>query len=206
VDKKKKKEKSSCCSKKNLPDDETDIIPEDEPSKPKKTRRPCMIYQDSTFKIYWEVLITLLLLFVCAVLPLNMALKNETYNWCTAYYSFDVVFVIDLILNFFITHKPDIDDLEVDDREKIARAYLNSWFPIDVMSIIPVDPILDIVRGEKLEFCSSGADEAKSGGLGDANMLFRGPKLAKIFRIIRLLRMIKLIKLMKKTQHLQSTF
>jgi hypothetical protein len=37
-------------------------------------------------------------------------------------------------------------------------------------------------------------------------MLFRGPKLAKIFRIIRLLRMIKLIKLMKKTEHLSRTF
>ena len=55
-----------------------------------------------------------------------------------------------------------------------------------------------------MEFCSDGHKE--SGGLADANMLFRGPKLAKIFRIIRLLRMIKLIKLMKNAEHLQSTF
>ena len=77
---------------------------------PLKIRVKCLIYQDSKFKLVWEVIITLLLLFVCAVLPLNMALKNETHNWCVAYYSFDTIFVIDLILNFFITVKPEPDD------------------------------------------------------------------------------------------------
>ena len=72
-----------------------------------KVRIGCLLYQDSTFKLIWELIITLLLLFVCAVLPLNMALKNETPKWCIAYYGFDSIFAVDLVLNFFITIPPD---------------------------------------------------------------------------------------------------
>jgi hypothetical protein len=84
-----------------------------------------------------------------------MALKNETKNWCVAYYSFDALFAIDLVLNFFITIPPNetTSEMECDDRIRIVREYLKTWFPIDFLSIIPVDPILRLVRGQSIEFC-----------------------------------------------------
>jgi hypothetical protein len=86
-----------------------------------------------------------------------MALKNETPNWCIAYYSFDAIFAIDLVLNFFITIPPNetTAELECDDWIKIINAYLKSWFPIDFMSIMPVDPLLRLARGQSIEFCES---------------------------------------------------
>ena len=40
----------------------------------KPERKRCMVYQDSNLKLLWEMIIYSLLVFICAVLPLNMAL------------------------------------------------------------------------------------------------------------------------------------
>ena len=58
------------------------------------------------------------------------------------YYSIDMIFLIDLILQFFMTI-PECDmKNEVDDRRKIAIAYLKGWFIVDLLSILPFDLLL----------------------------------------------------------------
>ena len=62
-----------------------------------------MIYQDYHFKLIWDLFVTFVLLFVCAYIPLNMALKINSSFWCKAMYVGDAIFLTDLVLNFFTT-------------------------------------------------------------------------------------------------------
>ena len=85
---------------------------------------------------------TLLLLFVCLILPLHIAFSNTNQGWCITYYSIDMIFLIDLILQFFMTIAECDMKNEVDDRRKIAIAYLKGWFIVDLLSILPFDLLL----------------------------------------------------------------
>ena len=85
---------------------------------------------------------SLLLLFVCAVLPLHIAFTNNDQGWCITYLVIDFFFLVDLILQFFLTiPKTDTRD-EVTDRREIALSYLKEWFAIDLLSILPFDFIV----------------------------------------------------------------
>ena len=96
---------------------------------------------------------TLLLLSVCAILPLNIALRNETRGWCYAYLIIDLVFLLDIVLSFFMTIPRDEKKEECDNRWEIAKDYLNTWFFIDLLSICPFELFMQSLTGLPLEIC-----------------------------------------------------
>ena len=50
----------------------------------------------------------------------------------------DIIFMFDVVLNFFIAYVDS--DLEViTDHKRIAREYLTSWFLVDLLGGFPVD-------------------------------------------------------------------
>ena len=59
---------------------------------------------------------------------------EENDNWKIYDYITDVLFGIDLILNF-ITAYYDEENNVVKDMKKIARNYLTGWFTIDVIAL-----------------------------------------------------------------------
>ena len=59
---------------------------------------------------------------------------EENNNWKIYDYITDVLFGIDLILNF-ITAYYDEENNVVKDMKKIARNYLTGWFTIDVIAL-----------------------------------------------------------------------
>ena len=104
----------------------------------------------------FDVLISLLLIFICAILPFRIAFfPTETLLWKTIYNCADAMFLVDLVCNFFTTIYDEKRFEEVIDRKKIAKTYLSSWFLIDFFSIVPFEMVIPlfISTGSGSEVC-----------------------------------------------------
>ena len=66
-----------------------------------------MFYQDSKFKLVWDISMTMVLFVICTVLPYHMAFRDETTTWCKIFYFFDSLFLLDILLTFFTTLPED---------------------------------------------------------------------------------------------------
>jgi hypothetical protein len=64
-----------------------------------------------------------------------------------AYIIADLVFAVDLVLNFFTTVIDKETDEEIVDRKLIACEYLTSWFSVDFLSIVPFETIMELFVG-----------------------------------------------------------
>jgi hypothetical protein len=56
-------------------------------------------------------------------------------------YSIDFFFFIDIIVNFNSAYIDESYEV-IDDRKKIAKSYLVSWFLIDFLSIVPFELVV----------------------------------------------------------------
>ena len=66
----------------------------------------------------------------------------------------DAVFVVDIILAFFMPYRASQKEggMMVFDNAKIVRAYLRSWFCLDLFTVIPFDLLLGwIAESAELE-------------------------------------------------------
>lgn len=61
-----------------------------------------MIMPDNTYKSYWDLFITLVLVFTCIVTPLRLAFVkgDETMGWTILNTIVDTFFLIDIFMNF----------------------------------------------------------------------------------------------------------
>ena len=60
-----------------------------------------MFYPDNNFKGYWDLLVTLILVFTCTLIPYRISfIENETSGWKLALGIIDILFFIDIIFNF----------------------------------------------------------------------------------------------------------
>ena len=71
----------------------------------KYARKPFIIYPDDNFKVlFWDITISLVLLITCFVTPINLAFSDEVevVEWYVIFtYTLDLVFLLDIIINFF---------------------------------------------------------------------------------------------------------
>ena len=68
-----------------------------------RKRERCLIYQDNIIKLYWDIYVTILLLFIVNVMPYHIAFKISSPKWCITYNLIDLCFFIDLVMMFFTT-------------------------------------------------------------------------------------------------------
>jgi len=97
----------------------------------------------------WDIFITLVLIFACALIPLKLALEDEfASEWDIILYMIDIAFIIDMILCFLTAY--DDEDFQVhDDTKEIAYNYIVSWFFIDLLALIPFDLIISSAQGDQ---------------------------------------------------------
>ena len=62
----------------------------------------------------------------------------------------DVMFIVDIFINFRTTFIDDVKGEVVSDPPKIAKHYLKGWFVIDVLAAIPFDLILFVVANDEV--------------------------------------------------------
>ena len=103
-----------------------------------------LLIPEGIFKMLWLVMVILLILFYLSVVPLRLAFtstsKDPFISGSEEWYIFDVfadvVFIMDIIMNFFTPHRTVDGEIETDHGE-IARAYCQQWFWLDAIASFP---------------------------------------------------------------------
>lgn len=98
----------------------------------------------NVFKKWWDVLQSLLILYISVFFPYEIAFHN--YDHGADYDSFEFIFnkFIELLFFFdmifcFFTSYIDGNDYQIIEKSKIACNYIKFWFWIDLISIMPLD-------------------------------------------------------------------
>ena len=111
----------------SINDDEEDID-EDE--------NQYLIYPKSYFKYYWDFFIFIIILFTLIFLPLQICFLINNFS-C---FFIDIVYLIDLILNFFMAYYDKEENLIVN-HKKIILYYIFGWFIVDLISFLPFNSL-----------------------------------------------------------------
>ena len=116
-----------------------DVLPQYRLEAPKTP--PHIILHYCLFKTVWDWLILLLTFYTAVTVPYNAAYKNKTMDQVPLLVVdsiVDVVFFVDIILNFHTTFVGPSGEV-ISDPKIIRMNYLRSWFVIDLLSCLPYD-------------------------------------------------------------------
>jgi len=102
-----------------------------------------LIRSESYFRNFWDILIIITAVILCILLPIHIAFQPAFLALSGAYRYFtifvDVLFVVDLLLQFRTTYINDTTGEEVYSSKEIAINYLKGKFAYDLMATIPLD-------------------------------------------------------------------
>ena len=137
-------------------------------------KSPLVISPRTWYMRKWDLVTLVLLMFTAVVTPVEVAFL-ETTLWSVLFWinrSVDLLFILDIFLNFFVAIVDPEDGQLVFHHPTIIKTYLKGWFTIDVISIMPFD-LLSIIFNN-----------------GEVGKL-------KILRVLRLLRLMKLLRILR---------
>jgi hypothetical protein len=118
-----------------------------------------------------------LLIYTALVTPFRTAFYQvEQLDWIVIDAVVDFIFAIDLFCNFFFAYFDSEYNL-ITKRSLIMKKYVLSWFLVDLVSIIPINFIIQ-----------SGKD------YGSLARIARLPRLYRLIKMTKLARMLKIIK------------
>ena len=114
-----------------------------------RNRKRIILLPDSEFLRKWNVVIGVILLYVALYVPYNICfsetvLSNEHKGHPITWYIdliVDLLFFIDIPINFLTAYYDPSTNLPVVDFKSIAKNYIGSWFFIDVVTVLPIDMI-----------------------------------------------------------------
>jgi hypothetical protein len=101
-----------------------------------------MIYPNDMCKVWFDVMISLILCISCFTVPLDLAFQHMFAGdmmWFN--YAIDVFFFMDIVVNFFSATQDDEYQI-IDDRKIVVKQYMKGWFLIDIVAIIPLDLLI----------------------------------------------------------------
>ena len=161
------------------------------PSIEKDDRVAYLIYPEDSFKeLFWDVLLSLILLLTCILTPFTLAFSDQVseIEWYVALeWTIDALFLIDIFINFNTAYYRDDFEMETD-RRVIAYNYVTGWFFVDFISILPFD----------LMAPSDGGGE----GGDNLNQVVRLSKVSKIYRLVKIMRLVRLLRIMRRRKQL----
>lgn len=116
-----------------------DVMPQYRQEAPKTP--PHILLHYCAFKAIWDWIILCLTFYTAIMVPYNVAFKNKTsedVSLLVVDSIVDVIFFIDIVLNFHTTFVGPGGEV-VSDPKVIRTNYLKSWFIIDLLSCLPYD-------------------------------------------------------------------
>ncbi|XP_062266712.1 potassium voltage-gated channel subfamily H member 5-like isoform X3 [Platichthys flesus] len=118
----------------------SDILPQYKQEAPKTP--PHIILHYCTFKTTWDWVILILTFYTAIMVPYNVSFKTKQNNlaWLVLDSVVDVIFLIDIVLNFHTTFVGPAGEV-ISDAKLIRMNYLKTWFVIDLLSCLPYDII-----------------------------------------------------------------
>lgn len=129
---------------------------------------------------YWDGSIFASLAFTAIVTPIEVCLFKTTPPVLFAFNrAVDLIFVLDVIFNFFLAYQESVGGRWVTLRADIRRHYLRGWFLVDLISVVPMDLLMH---------------------LGVIALTDDGSTLIKLLRVVKLLRLIKLLRILRASR------
>ncbi|XP_069787305.1 potassium voltage-gated channel subfamily H member 1a [Narcine bancroftii] len=118
----------------------SDILPQYKQEAPKTP--PHIILHYCTFKTSWDWIILILTFYTAIMVPYNVSFKTKQNNvtWLVIDSIVDVIFLVDIVLNFHTTFVGPAGEV-ISDPKLIRMNYLKTWFVIDLLSCLPYDVI-----------------------------------------------------------------
>ncbi|XP_022243006.1 potassium voltage-gated channel protein eag-like [Limulus polyphemus] len=149
-----------------------DVMPQYQQEAPKTP--PHILLHYCAFKALWDWIILCLTFYTAILVPYNVAFKNKTsedVSFLVLDSIVDVIFFIDIVLNFHTTFVGPGGEV-VSDPKVIRMNYLKSWFIIDLLSCLPYDVF-------------NAFDHDDDQGIGS---LFSALKVVRLLRLGRVVR------------------
>jgi hypothetical protein len=150
-----------------------------------------IIRANGRFKLKWDLLIMIISIWNCFIIPVDIAFQPpalEGLMAVTINSIIDVIFGIDIVLNFRTSYIIEATGAELLQPSKIALHYLKGRFFIDLFATVPFDSILAGLAGRQV-----------SGKLSLLSTL-------KIFRVLRLMKIISYLNASENTKHSLKIF
>ncbi|KAL3663933.1 hypothetical protein V7S43_010822 [Phytophthora oleae] len=92
----------------------------------------------STFRHWWDFVITVSIAYVIVLTPIKVGFGVQSTGLNYALDAVvDIIYLIEMVLNFFTSYEDDATGEEIKDLDKIRRNYLQSWFLVDAVSSFP---------------------------------------------------------------------
>lgn len=133
----------------------------------------------------------MILFFVAMTLPYQIGfVETPGLVWTILNYIVDITFAIDMLLTFFTSIFDGEGNLVVD-KKKIAKNYLTGWFWIDLISILPIDKMINV-------------DTTKNAQTLQMAKMSRLSRISKFIRLVRIIRMMKMLRLCKDRDRIAS--
>ena len=152
-----------------------DTDTEDEESENEK-EIPWIILPDNPYKKIWDLLIAFLILYSAIVTPYDIAFSDSSkVSWFDIL--IDILLGIDIVLTFFSAYTDDEENL-VKNHKKIIKKYLQSWFIVDIISVLPISYFFNTA--------------------GKYSGLTKISKLPKLYRLIKLTKLLRITKMSSK--------
>ena len=133
-----------------------------------------LIFPDDCFRIIWDNIIVLCLIYISVALPIKVSFFETESNLFVVYdIVISIIFLFDIFVNFNRVFL-DKNNHFVTSRKQIALRYLRCWFWVDLLATFPFSVFLQ--------------------NLNSLNQALKYLKISKVFNLIHLVRVIKIFK------------
>ncbi|KAM6278956.1 voltage-gated delayed rectifier potassium channel KCNH1 isoform 1-T1 [Porphyrio hochstetteri] len=170
----------------------SEILPQYKQEAPKTP--PHIILHYCVFKTTWDWIILILTFYTAILVPYNVSFKTKQNNvaWLVVDSIVDVIFLVDIVLNFHTTFVGPAGEV-ISDPKLIRMNYLKTWFVIDLLSCLPYDVINAFENVDEVSilvplpplnyYLMVGGGEAKG-----ISSLFSSLKVVRLLRLGRVAR------------------
>ncbi|KAM7367938.1 hypothetical protein PAMP_014203 [Pampus punctatissimus] len=183
----------------------SDILPQYKQEAPKTP--PHIILHYCTFKTTWDWVILILTFYTAIMVPYNVSFKTKQNNlvWLVLDSIVDVIFLIDIVLNFHTTFVGPAGEV-ISDAKLIRMNYMKTWFVIDLLSCLPYD-IINAFENVDEDVITSASPASH---LRDSSHFHRNstrmedsvlPGLSSLFSSLKVIRLLRLGRVARKLDH-----
>ncbi|NXR69284.1 KCNH5 protein, partial [Rhadina sibilatrix] len=185
----------------------SDILPQYKQEAPKTP--PHIILHYCAFKTTWDWVILILTFYTAIMVPYNVSFKTKQNNiaWLVLDSVVDVIFLVDIVLNFHTTFVGPGGEV-ISDPKLIRMNYLKTWFVIDLLSCLPYDIINAFENVDEVNDCSLPQfkriiltkDSFRSLSNNGAFLIpFQG--ISSLFSSLKVVRLLRLGRVARKLDH-----
>ncbi|XP_023258781.1 potassium voltage-gated channel subfamily H member 5-like [Seriola lalandi dorsalis] len=183
----------------------SDILPQYKQEAPKTP--PHIILHYCTFKTTWDWVILILTFYTAIMVPYNVSFKTKQNNlaWLVLDSVVDVIFLVDIVLNFHTTFVGPAGEV-ISDAKLIRMNYLKTWFVIDLLSCLPYDVInaFENVDEDVITSASPATHLRESSNFHRNTTRIEDsllPGLSSLFSSLKVIRLLRLGRVARKLDH-----